>query len=142
MDMEALLQAKELVERLGNAVLATAAPDGTPHMTAARRVALDEQARLRLSEWFCPSALANLEENPRVAVVVWDPERDVGLQMVGEVVEVNILAVLDGVGTESEEEKEPSVPSAERELVLQVHKVLAFSQAPHTDDAVPPIEGE
>lgn len=137
MNMEAVTHAKGLAERLGNAILATAAPDGTPHVTAARSVDIDEQGRLRLSEWFCPGALANLEENSRVAVVVWDPERDVGLQMVGEVVEENVLAVLDGLGTESQEEKEPSAPSAERELVIEVGKVLAFSQAPHTDAETP-----
>jgi hypothetical protein len=133
MDAGTLAQTIELTGRLKRMFVATAAPDGTPHLTSAKSTTVDEDGLLHVAQWFCPKTLENLQANGRVSVIVWDPERDVGIQLVGEVQDRRQIAVLDGVMTE--EEQAPSSPSAEQELLVRVDEATEFSQSPHMDEA-------
>jgi predicted pyridoxine 5'-phosphate oxidase superfamily flavin-nucleotide-binding protein len=110
--------------------VATADADGTPHLASAARVRLEPDGRVSVAEWFCPATVANLAQNPRVAIVAWDPQTDTGHQIVGDVEALRELAVLDG--DLPGEEKEPA-PQVEHELLVRVRDVLAFRRAPHTD---------
>lgn len=121
-----------LSARTGYVLVATAGPDGLPHVASARRIEAGPEGRLRVAEWFCPGTMANLEHNRRVSLVVWDQVSDFGYQVLGEVEEVRELAMLDGIAPG--QASLPAVPQVERELIVRVSQVLDYQQAPHTDE--------
>ena len=84
-----------------------------------------------VSEWFCPGTLENLQDDPKISIVAWDPEKDEGYQVIGTVEEVREVAVMDGFTPAVE--KVESMPQVERELIIKVERILEFSLAPHTD---------
>jgi hypothetical protein len=134
---EAALRAEALAERIGHVFVATASDKGMPHLAAAGKLALRPDDRVSLREWFCSETIRNLEENPLVTLVVWDSNSDTGYQLVGKVENVHDLAMLDGY---PEGKTLVPLPQVERELVIRVDEVMAFSQGPHSD--VPNRTGE
>lgn len=130
MDPEVVQKALEFSEDR-YVFVATSSADGLPHLAAAGQLHYIERDRVAVEEWFCPGTIENLEENPRVALVVWDPETDEGYQLLGRVEGVEAEAVMDGYAPEAEPE-EP-LPQEERRIQVRVECVLDFRQAPHSD---------
>ncbi len=128
---EAIQNAVALGTRLEHVFVATADGNGLPHMAAAGRITPISKRRVAVEAWFCPSTVMNLEDNRGVALVVWDAVADKGFQLLGEVEKIEEKAFLDGYAPEMEE-LGPS-PQIERQLVVRVDKVIAFSHAPHSD---------
>ncbi|MFB0536545.1 MAG: pyridoxamine 5'-phosphate oxidase family protein [Anaerolineae bacterium] len=122
-----------LAEKLRHVFVATADTTGLPHVASAGKLTSAPDGRLVLADWFCPGTVSNLQQTPRIAVVVWDPTADTGYQLLGEVEEVRELSILDGY-VPGEEDK-PPLPQLERELLVRVDEILAFSHAPHGDVA-------
>jgi len=129
-----LSQITHLSARTGYALVATAGPDGVPHVASARRLDALPEGYLAVAEWFCPGTMANLQHNRSVSLVVWDSGTDTGYQVLGEVEEIRELSVLDGIAPG--EAPLPVVPQIERELIVRVSQILSFRQAPHTDEPV------
>jgi hypothetical protein len=123
-----------LETKTGYTVVATAGPEGSPHVASARRLEAAPGGRLRVAEWFCPGTMANLAHNRRLSLVVWDSVADAGYQVLGEVEDIRDLSVLDGFMPG--EAQMPSIPQIERELIVHVDQILDFRQAPHTDEPV------
>lgn len=121
----------ELGNRLGFFLIATADQHGTPHIAGARRAAVVAGTGFTVTEWFCPGTMANLRVNPRLAVVAWDRGYDSGYQAIGEAVEIEELAMLDGFEPGLAEAN--PVPQVERRILVKVEAVLAFKQQPHSD---------
>ncbi len=67
---ELLKKAVELAAKVGHVFIATSDADGWPHLAAARTLALREDGRIAVSEWFCPGTMSNLQSNRHVSVVV------------------------------------------------------------------------
>ncbi len=112
-------------------LVATADGSGLPHVAAARSVRVIDDVRIGISEWFCPGTLDNLSRNRLVSVVTYRPRDDSGHQILGEVEKIEDLAILDGEPAGELPNVQP--PQVERELVIRVDRVLAFSQTPHSD---------
>ncbi len=129
--MENLREAVNLGKRLGRVLIATADRAGSPHITVAGKISLDPSGHLIVEEWFCPGALANLRANPGIALVVWDEKRDAGYQLLGRTVHIRDREMMNGY-VPGEEQKAP-IPQVERQLVIHVEHVMAFSKGPHSD---------
>lgn len=129
--MKNLDNAIDLAEKLGHVFVATANSAGMPHVAAAAQLSLVSDNRVAVSAWFCPGTIANLGDNNRVALVVWDPDPDRGYQLVGEVEKVEEQAMMNGYSAEAESRS--PLPQVERKLLVKIEKVLAFSHAPHND---------
>ena len=115
-----------LGERWQHVWISTTDGAGMPHIASVGSFFVTDDGRLVLGDWSCPTTVANLRENPRIAVVVWDVYTDEGYQILGEVRAILPVAPEeDGVAT--------GTPLAEKELWLQPNQVLAFSHAPHDD---------
>jgi len=127
---EILHKAVELAGNLEHVFVATADTSGLPHVTAAGEMNLAAEGHVTVGAWFCPGTVENLEHNRLVSLVVWDESKDTGYQLLGEVKEVNELSFMDGYSPETESQAPPQV---ERQLIIQVNKILAFSHAPHSD---------
>jgi len=125
--------AVSLAQRLGYLLVATSDARGLPHVAAATKIALGKgKGRVGVETWFCPGTMANLERNPRLSLVIWDPETDQGHQLLGRVEKVEDLAILDGYS--SQLKNRGGWPQAERRLFVQVEKALRFQRTRHTDE--------
>jgi hypothetical protein len=129
---ERLKQALALAATVKTVLVATAHADGRPHVAVAGKIEALPDGRVAVSEWFCPGTVSNLERNPRVALVLWDPAEDAGYQLIGEVEEVEESAFLNGYLPEGEGAR--PVPQTRRRLTVRVTGIFAFSRAPHTDE--------
>lgn len=127
---ETLQKAVALAEKLGHVFVATADSAGMPHVGAAGRLTPGPNGCVTVTARYCPGTVANLQENCRVAVVVWDPGGDLGFQIFGQVESSPIRGVLDGCAPE--EQGSTGGPQVERSLLIQVNRVIDFSISPHS----------
>jgi uncharacterized protein len=121
----------ELSNKVGFLFIATADGNGMPHMASARRVESMGGDRFAVTEWFCPGTVANLRENPRLSIVVWDSAGDMGYQVIGESERIEDVAMLDGF--EAGRAETPPMPQIERRLIVRGREVFEFRQRPHSD---------
>ncbi len=131
MSVTALRNAVELGKRMKHVHVATADGNGLPHLAGAAQVNLVSDDRIVVEAWFCPATVQNVQENPFIAVVSWDPGTDTGHQILGRVVAVEETAMMDGFSPEIE--TDVHLPQSERKLIIRVKEVLAFSHSPHSD---------
>lgn len=131
MNAQALEKALGLAADVGHVIVATADAAGTPHVAVAGDLERVGPDRVTVSAWFCPGTMANLDTNPRLSLVVWEPGSDRGWQLVGAVEAVDDLRVLDGFAPG--EEADPPLPQVQQLLTIRVDRVLQFSVRPHTD---------
>jgi hypothetical protein len=131
MERELFEQAIDLADEIGYVLIATADMNGLPHIASAGSLTPASPTEVIVSEWFCPGTVANAQQNPHIALVVWDPETDVGFQLIGTVTAIQDLAILDGY-VPGEELGLP-IPQTEQALHVHVDRILGFSQAPHAD---------
>jgi hypothetical protein len=131
MKLETIEKAIELGSGLGHVFIATADAEGLPHMAASGRLTAELAGSVSISEWYCPGTVENLQINPRISIVVWDPESDTGYQILGNCEKVEDLSMMDGLSPELE--KKDPLPQVERKILVRVSKVVRFSYAPHSD---------
>ena len=129
--MKNLDDAIGLMERVGHVFVATADAGGMPHVAAAAKLSKAADDQVAVSAWFCPGTVANLDNNRHISLVVWDPPTDRGFQILGAVESIAEAAMMNGYTPDSE--LKTPLPQVERELLVQVDRVLAFSHAPHND---------
>lgn len=127
----ALKAAMDMAIRTGQVFLSTADKRGQPHMSIVQPVDFDPQGRLKMMAWLCQYTLQNLQENPKVTIVVWDPVQDKGYQMAGMLQDMRVVAQIDGYAPGLEEKKH--IPQVEWKILVQIEKVCNFQKAPHID---------
>ena len=130
MEQELLKRAVELAQALGRLMVATSSPDGVPHVAVARKIAWRGPDMVDVDEWFCPGTVSNAREGASVSLVVWDDRRDIGWQLLGNVMGVEDRAMLNGF---LPDQKADHVPQVLRTLRIRVSRALTFTQAPHDD---------
>ncbi len=130
MNQATLKEAVNLARRLGHVFVATADKAGRPHVAAAGKLDESPEGQVRVSAWFCPATMANLAENSRIALVVWDAPEDRGYQLLGEAEQVSDIAMMNGLAPD---EGAPPLPQVEREILVRVDRMLEFTHAPHSD---------
>lgn len=131
MKSDKLKDALRLAETLGHIFVATADSKGSPHIAAAGKLTLNSDGLLGVSAWFCPGTVANLSENRRIALVVWDAKKDIGFQLLGEVKDIQELGVLNGYAPAIE--AKTRFPQVQRKLLVRLNKIIEFTHAPHSD---------
>ena len=72
MKAEILEKAVQLATKAGYVFIATADANRWPYVPVARTVALREEGRIAVNEWFCPGTTSNLRSDSHVSAVVWD----------------------------------------------------------------------
>jgi len=131
MNKEMLKKVMALSAKVGYIFIATANGKGLPHISCARRMELISKDKIAVTEWFCPGTVSNLNENSRVALVVWDNWADAGYQLLGKSQKIEDIAVLDGYT--AEENRKSPLPQVERKLSVKVDTIIEFKCAPHSD---------
>ena len=128
---KAIYKAVALGNELGHIFVATSDAKGLPHLAASGKISLEENGQIGVSEWFCPGTLSNIQVNPRMSIVVWDPKTDKGFQMLGNCEKVEDMSVMDGFLPQGAHNK--PLPQVERKIWVQIDKIVHFSHAPHSD---------
>jgi uncharacterized protein len=136
MNVDILKAVEALAQKTGHVFIATADTSGQPHIAAAGGLQVAAQRNLAVTGWFCAETEANLDVNPRVALVVWDREFDHGYQVIGWREQEQDIAMLDGFAPE--EESDRYLPQVERELLLRADFVYEFRHTLHTDEEAVP----
>ncbi len=131
MKPKSLNTAVELAEKIEHVFVATADSSGMPHVAAAAKLNQTSKDHVALTAWFCPGTIANLSENRRISMVVWDAPSDKGYQLLGLVEKIEEIAMMNGYSPEIDETI--VMPQVENRLLVRVDKVIAFSHAPHSD---------
>lgn len=131
MNAELLQRVRELAQRVGYVMVATADAAGNPHVAAATGLNVRSDGLLSITEWFCPGTLSNLDENLQISVVIWDSAQDNGYQLLGKVERVEDLAIMDGL--EGTAGQTTTMPQVQRRMIVRVSKTLDFTLAPHSD---------
>jgi hypothetical protein len=116
---------------LGHVMVATADPGGLPHVAASSSIVMEDDGRIGVSEWFCPGTLSNLQDNPKIAIVVWDSGKDEGYQLFGTSEGVVDMAFMDGLAPGTDAQR--VLPQVERKILVRVDRIVRFSHAPHSD---------
>ncbi len=131
LDPESLAKLMQLAGTVRHLLVATANEGGVPHLATAEHITLEDWDLVSITAWFCPQTAKNVQTNPAIAVVVWDRDRDLGFQLVGEVEQVVETTMPDGYIP-----GETVVYSQiERKLMIRVRQILDFSQGSHSDTA-------
>jgi len=130
MKIEILKKAMALADQVGYVLVATADRRGLPHVASSRRIELRPDGRIAVSEWFCPGTLSNLQQNPKISLVVWEPATDIGFQMLGTTEGVEDLSMMDGFSPAAERK---DLPQVERRILVKVDQLVRYSHAPHSD---------
>ncbi|MFO7930464.1 MAG: pyridoxamine 5'-phosphate oxidase family protein [Thermodesulfobacteriota bacterium] len=74
---------KELFESVPTAVVATAAPDGTPNAVPVGAKKIIDDETILISDQFFNKTIANMKANPKIAVSFWEGRE--GYQLKGEI---------------------------------------------------------
>ena len=120
---------KAFIAGIHLAVVATADNSGHPHLALGSDFTVLDDEHIIFENWFCHKTLANVNENPRVALAVMRQDTGTGYQFVGVVTHGYDTAILDGyIPGESSHE-----PQTLTRLVVRVEEILAFCSGIHTD---------
>ncbi len=131
MDKETLGRAVALSGKLDFVFVATADADGVPHLAAAEKLRLLDDNCIAVKSWYCPGTINNLQDNPNIAIVVWDRNSDNGYQLLGVLEGADDLTIMDGFAAQVET-KNP-LPEIEKQLRVRVEKIVAFRRMAHSD---------
>lgn len=63
---------REILEQQQTVVLATATKDGVPNVVPINAKKILDEETILISDQFFGKTLANLQQNPRVAIAIWD----------------------------------------------------------------------
>ena len=129
LDPESLAKMVQLAGTVGHLFIATANEEGVPHLATAEHINLEDWDLVGITAWFCPQTAKNVQTNPVTSVAVWDRDRDLGFQLIGEVEQVIETTMPDGyIPGET-----VVYPQIERKLMIRVRHILDFSQGTHSD---------
>jgi len=132
MNGKKLERAIELGKRVEHFFLALVGADGFPYVNSARQIEQVAENQFAIEEWICPLTVKQLSENPKMAVLIWDPAADDGYEILGEVLMFESQAFVNGFAPEVEEDA--YLPQVKRKLIIRAEKITAFSHALRCDD--------
>ena len=84
MNGKKLERAIELGKRVEHFFVALVGADGFPYVNSARQIEQVAENQFAVEEWICPLTVKQLSENPKMAVLIWDPAADDGYEIKGE----------------------------------------------------------
>jgi predicted pyridoxine 5'-phosphate oxidase superfamily flavin-nucleotide-binding protein len=129
---------KELQDLLAgghNVWVATVSPDGTPNVSIKGSGALLDDEHLYFADMFSRKTRENLENDPRVAVGIHDPERRIAMQVKGSAELIDHGQVFDSVkeklGAVSEQLHLPPMKYVVR---ITVDSVWDMGPGPHAGE--------
>lgn len=121
---------KRFMEGISLAMVASGDLSGKPHLALGSGIKVIDGEHLMLENWYCPTTLKNLEQNPRLAIAVMAQDMKIGYQFIGKLAHGFDAALLSGYAPAVEP---PGEPQALTRIVVRVEEILAFCSGIHTD---------
>ena len=106
---------------------------GKVHLSVVEGMRILDEKHVVFEEWFCEKTLENLKENLQISVGVVDPRTGKGYQMMGEVEDVGLGAMLDGFDRDKEEAWR-GYPQSQHQLHVRMDSVMELNKGPHSDE--------
>jgi predicted pyridoxine 5'-phosphate oxidase superfamily flavin-nucleotide-binding protein len=131
--MEIPAKIKSLMERSKLVYVGTSDRSGKVHLSVAEAMSVPDRGHIAFEEWFCKKTLENLRENPGITVGVVDPQTGKGYQLIGELEDVDVGAMMNGFSVNKEEEWRRYPQSAHR-LYIRTDSILELNTGPHSDE--------
>jgi Pyridoxamine 5'-phosphate oxidase len=131
MNPRTLAEAIELAAKKGYVFIASADASGKTHLAAARSIFITSENQVAVSDWFCPQTMENLKSNRSLSIVAWDDANDYGFQLLGTLRKMTDLKMMNGYSPELA--KNHPIPQVNRELLVEVERIIEFKIAPHSD---------
>jgi len=83
MNCDRINAAIEIAKKLQYFFIATADRQGVPHVATAGQLAIRSSDTLEMSFWFCPKTIENLQKNKKVSLIIWDAQKNSGINCSG-----------------------------------------------------------
>jgi hypothetical protein len=132
MNANKLERAIRLGKRVEHFFMALVGGDGFPYVNSAREIEQVADNQFAIEEWICPLTVQHLSDNPKMAVLIWDPESGDGYEIIGEVLMFEGQAFVNGFAPEVEESA--YLPQVKRKLIVRAENITAFSHALRCDE--------
>ncbi len=137
--MEIGKEMKSLIEQSKWVYVGTSDKEGRVHLSVAEGMCVPDEKHIAFEEWFCPRTLENLKDNPQITVGVVDQETGKGYQMMGELEDVDVGAVMNGFSKEKEAEWR-GYPQSKHQLYIRADSILKLNRGPHSDEEIKEME--
>ncbi len=131
-DNKRLELAIELGKRVEHFFSGRIGADNFPYVNSAREIEQVAESQFAIEEWTCPMTVKHLSENPKIAVLIWDPAVNTGYEILGEVLMFESLAFLNGFAPEVE--ADAFLPQVKRKLIIRAEKIVPFSHTLRCDN--------
>ena len=137
--MEIGKKMKLLIEQSKWVYVGTSDKEGKVHLSVAQGMCVPDEKHIAFEEWFCPRTLENLKDNPQITVGFVDPQTGKGYQVIGELEDVDVGAMMNGFSKDKEDEWK-GYPQSKHQLYIRADSVLELSTGPHADEELKALE--
>ncbi|MCP3855655.1 MAG: pyridoxamine 5'-phosphate oxidase family protein [Actinomycetia bacterium] len=118
---------RDLIKEVGLCYTASAAPDGTPNVSPKGSITVVDDDHIAFAEIMSPHTRENLQENPRVAVMVCKPETFEGFQFKGTAALTSDGAVFDML-VQAIADKGLKLPPVQNAVTIRVEDVRRIGE--------------
>ncbi len=119
---------RDLIKEVGLCYAASAASDGTPNVSPKGSIAVVDDDHIAFAEIMSPHTRENLQENPRVAVMVCKPETFEGFQFKGTAALTSDGAVFDML-VQAIADKGLKLPPVQNAVTIRVEDVRRIGES-------------
>lgn len=133
--MEIKGELKSFIEGSTLIYVATSDRSGRVHLSVTDQISVPDEAHVAFEEWFCTGTLENLKENPLISIGLVDSRTGKGYQLLGEVEDVDLGAMLNGFAGDKEEEWR-RLPQSQHQLYVRVEAISELVAGPHSDEKI------
>ena len=112
---------KEMIIRVRTAAVATATKDGKPNVVAIAFTKVISENEILLMDNYMNKTRANIEDNPVVAISVWDLEDRMGYQFKGKA-RIETTGIIFEEGTQWVKSKRPQV-NPKAAIIVKVDEI-------------------
>jgi predicted pyridoxine 5'-phosphate oxidase superfamily flavin-nucleotide-binding protein len=126
---------RELLTHSHTVWVATTGPDGMPNVSIKASGTLLDEEHLYFADMYSRKTRANLEHDPRVAVGVYDEQRDIAVQLKGTAELIVDGALFSGVTARLADLKE-TLPPLKYVVKITVESVWDMAAGPHAGEAI------
>ncbi|MCP4962895.1 MAG: pyridoxamine 5'-phosphate oxidase family protein [Actinomycetia bacterium] len=119
---------RDLIEEVGLCYAASSSSDGMPNVSPKGSIMVVDDDHIAFADIMSPHTRKNLEENPRVAVMVCKRETFTGFQFTGTVELTSDGAVYDTL-TQAIADKGLKLPPIQYAVTIQVEEVRGIGES-------------
>ena len=111
-------------------IVATASASGSPHIAIGEQISFEGSRLVVFENWYCPTTLQNIVNNPYISIMAHIPESGNGYQLIGSIVRSSESETDDWDPAKSVLSQHPQILTR---FAVKVEEILDFTSGIHTD---------